>query len=188
MPRIPLGRRDGGRVGLGAGSGDGSGDGSRYGRRDPLDGLLPGAASGVRRLEARDARLASDVSLSEQWLSGVTALRDASDAPEGAPPGFARAFLLRADKARAEALRLAPPDRRSELDRKLLGLRSELAEGAVAVEAEGRARRRFLCGSGSAAGAGRGPGRARGGGGRADRFRGGRRRRPSRGGRAATHR
>ncbi|MCG8547672.1 MAG: hypothetical protein MJE12_26040, partial [Alphaproteobacteria bacterium] len=77
---------------------------------DAFATLPPEQADGIRRLEARDAQLNTGFALSEAWLAGMTELQDVAEAPDGTPSGFARDFLLRADKMRSDALTRAPAD------------------------------------------------------------------------------
>jgi hypothetical protein len=106
--------------------------------------LPPEAADGLRRLEARTARIDQGLAVSQNWLSAVDRLAQASDAPEGPSPGFTRSFLDETDRDRAAALDTFPPDRRGWLDQDLLGLRADFADRAAAVEADGLALRRRL--------------------------------------------
>ena len=114
------------------------------GSDDEFAALPPEQADGLRRLEARDNSLGAGLALSEAWLAGLDELQDAADAPDGTPAGFARDFLLRADKARAATLTRLPAAQRADADQALLDLRAELTDRAASAEASGQALRRRL--------------------------------------------
>ncbi len=131
MPRLPI-LPPLEAVRGGAGTGDGP------------EMVPPAAAAGLRRLEARTARIDEGLAVSQSWLSAVDRLAQAADAPEGPSPGFTRSFLEDTDRDRQAALDGLAPDRRAGLDQDLLGLRADFAGRAAAVEADGLALRRRL--------------------------------------------